>query len=74
MIHQSMQEDDYKRLMDLTSIPCSIYTTLFPPVCTLTAACLKDACVLKFTFQHAFCDGLGKPLCRDYSRLLSFTY
>ncbi|GAA87038.1 hypothetical protein AKAW_05152 [Aspergillus luchuensis IFO 4308] len=32
MIHQSMQEDDYKRLMDLTSIPCSIYTTLFPPV------------------------------------------
>ncbi|GFN11024.1 uncharacterized protein AtWU_00820 [Aspergillus tubingensis] len=67
-----MQEDDYKRLRDLTSVPRSIYTTLFPPVCTLTAACLEDACVLKFTFQHAFCDGLGMAMIGwAYAALLS---
>ncbi|OJZ84409.1 hypothetical protein ASPFODRAFT_72680 [Aspergillus luchuensis CBS 106.47] len=71
-IHHNVQEDDYNRLKDLTSLPCSTFSILYPPVCTLTAVCLKDASVLKFTFQHAFCDALGMyEIARAYSMLLS---
>ena len=56
----SQNLDNFDNLVDpLFDFPVSWRDMIAPPVLTMSAIALRDACLLKISVQHALCDATG---------------